>query len=122
TLAKALRDTNDAALQVELATALRLLGDGGAAARLVTLVSEADSFAVASAAGRALGQVGGRDAIDPLLALLDDRSRPEPVRAIAAVALGLIAEKTDEPWNAPLSVDSNYLTGLGVQRSILDIH
>ncbi len=121
-LTEAMLDERDAALRIELATGLRLLGDAAAGERLVETMRTAPTFAVAAAAGRALGQVGDRTAVAPLVALLDDREQKEPVRAFAAVALGLIAEKGDEPWNAPLSVDSNYLVGLQVQRAVLDIY
>lgn len=122
TLTEAMFLQKDSALRVELATGLRLLGDARASASLVDAMRNAPTFAVAAAAGRALGQVGDRRVVAPLIALLDDRDQSEPVRAFSAVALGLIAEKTNEPWNAPLSVDSNYLAGLDVQRSVLDIY
>ena len=40
---------------------------------------------------------------------------------MVGVALGLIAEKTQLPWNAPLSIDSNYAAGLTSQAEALDI-
>ncbi len=57
----------------------------------------------------------------PLAALISDESRSSAVRGFSCVALGLIAEKTPLPWNAPLSVNANYTCGLQAQSEVLDI-
>lgn len=108
-------------LRVEVATALAMLGDVEAADRLLAMLDEAPTFAVTGSVARALGRVGDRRVMMPLLALVEDDSRSEAVRGFSCVAVGLIAEKSALPWNAPLSVGSNYATGLRSQAEVLDI-
>ncbi|MFH0945757.1 MAG: HEAT repeat domain-containing protein [Planctomycetota bacterium] len=111
----------DARLRVEVATGLGLLGDARAIEGLVAMLANAPTFAVTGSVAQALGRVGDRTAIDPLLRLVADESQSEAVRGFSCVALGLIAEKTVLPWNAPLSEDSNFAIPLRAQAEMLDI-
>ncbi len=112
---------NDPNLRVEVATGLALLGESSAADRLVDMMRATPSFAITASIGRALGRVGDRRSIEPLVALVRDRTQSPAVRGFSCVALGRIAEKSELPWNAPLSIDSNYVSGLRAQAELLSI-
>jgi hypothetical protein len=90
------------------AIALGILGDKDVGSLLAGMLSDARSLATQSAIASALGYVGDRRAIDPLLALLQSRLATERARAFAAVALGNVADKEVLPWNAKLGVGINY--------------
>jgi HEAT repeat protein len=55
--------------------------------------------------------VGDHRAVEPLAAALRDEKRELTAssRAFAAVALGLLGDKAEVPWNARISADFNYL-------------
>ena len=57
----------------------------------------------------ALGLVGDVRSVEPLLAMIDDRSLTDGARAFAVVSLGLVCEPTPLPWNAPIKDGINYL-------------
>ena len=62
-----------------------------------------------AAIASALGLIGDRRSIEPLLAMLSDREHcTDLARAFAAVALGMCCDKELLPWNAKLAADSNY--------------
>ena len=90
------------------AMALALLDDKGIGVELAKMLGEARSLASQAAIADALGFVGDRMAIDPLLELLASRTVTERARAFAAVALGNVADKDLLPWNAKLSEGLNY--------------
>lgn len=115
-------DHHDPALRAEVGLALGLLGDVEAQERLLDLLAAAPTFAATESAAAALGRVGDRAAIDRLVARIDDREAPRHVRAMSVVALGLIAEKSRLPWNAPLSMHANYATGLAPLDEVLGIY
>src|SRR5262245_36881467 len=112
----------------QAAIALAILGDRDVVPQLAGLLKEARSIATQAAISAALGFVGDRRSVDPLLALLGDRFATEKARAFAAVALGNAADKELLPWNAKIGIGLNYraapatlsdpLTGTG----ILDIY
>ncbi|HEX6882240.1 MAG TPA: HEAT repeat domain-containing protein [Planctomycetota bacterium] len=107
-----------------VAIALGLLGDKDVGAQLAGMLAEARSLAAQAAIASALGHVGDRRALDPLLALLESRLATERARAFAAVALGNVCDKELLPWNAKIGVGVNYraapptlsdpLTGAGI--------
>ena len=45
---------------------------------------------------------------DPLVEMLEDEDLTDSARGFAAVALGIVAERGDLPWNAKFSRDINY--------------
>ena len=57
---------------------------------------------------RYLVAVGDAGSIGPLVELLDDTDKTASARAFAAVALGLVCDQDELPWNTILSVDLNY--------------
>jgi HEAT repeat protein len=51
---------------------------------------------------RALGEIGDRRAVDGLSALAFDARHDDPTRERALAALGVVAQRGDSAWNAPL--------------------
>jgi HEAT repeat protein len=90
------------------AVALGQLGDREITVRLVGLLGASDSVASAVGLSSAIGRIGDRRAIEPLLALVTDASRPVMVRAFTAAALGWLGDKDPLPWNLPFAADANY--------------
>lgn len=90
------------------AIALAILGDKDVAVQLAGMLAGARSLASQAAIASALGFIGDRRSLDPLLALLADRTVTEKARAFAAVALGNVADKELLPWNAKIGYGVNY--------------
>lgn len=107
--------------RMRLATALALLADDGTDEALIELLGEGHAMGVNAAAAKALGLVGGAPALTTLQALAADEREPELARAFACVALGMICEKTELPWNARLAADCNFRTLAPALREVLDI-
>jgi len=107
--------------RLQLARALGLMGDKEAVETLVTYLQAAETQAESASAAQALGLIGDRSAVDPLLTILRNESKQPQARGFAAVALGIIAEKTQLPWNAVFSVNSNYRAKVPALSEILDI-
>jgi HEAT repeat protein len=90
------------------AIALSMLGDRDGTELLSDRLASSHSlFALASLA-KALGRSGDASAVEPLVALLEDASRPDSTRAFAAVALGLVTDQDPFPWNTPFALEVNY--------------
>jgi hypothetical protein len=108
----------------QCAIALGILGDKDVVPLLGRMLANARSTAAQGAIANALGFIGDRRAVEPLLALLSDRLATEKARAFAAVALGNVADRLQLPWNSPIALDLNYraatatltdpLTGTGI--------
>jgi HEAT repeat protein len=107
--------------KLQLARALGLLGDPKAVATLLTQFKEATTLGEQTATVEAVGLIGDRDAIAPLIALVRDTSETGIRRGLAAVGLGLLAEKSELPWNAVFTVDSNYRAKTAALAEIFDI-
>ncbi|MBI4879322.1 MAG: HEAT repeat domain-containing protein [Planctomycetes bacterium] len=120
-LKRLLAEVNDADYRVQLATGLGLLGDLEVSGLLVKELESARTLWVTSSVAKALGNVGDRSALPPLLDLLKKKRRPGLARAFGAVALGLIGEKLALPWNARVTVGSNYIAAYHTQSEIMDI-
>ena len=90
------------------AIGLGLLGDKRAGVELATLLRDSNTLSAQAALCQALGLIGDRGAVGPLLELLGDRRETQRARALAAVALGQVAERDLLPWNERLSADLNY--------------
>ncbi len=120
-LKRLLAETNDADYRVQLATGLGLLGDLEVSGLLVKELESARTLWVTSSVAKALGNVGDRSALPPLLDLIKKKHRPGLARAFGAVALGLIGEKLARPWNARVTIGSNYLAAFYTQSEIMDI-
>lgn len=61
-----------------------------------------------AATSSALGVLGDARSVEPLISMLEDRELPKLVRAFAAVALGLVADGRELPWNAWIAEGINY--------------
>lgn len=119
------RSTRRPFLLQQAAVGLGCLGDRHANERLLQLIQETDSVAVLAAIASAISRIGDRRAIDSLIKLSEDRSMSKLGRAFVAAALGGVGDKDELPWNVPLSVDTNYATGMDTltngSTGVLDI-
>jgi HEAT repeat protein len=107
--------------RLQLARALGLMSDTQAVPTLIEYLQSAETQVETATAAQALGLIGDRSAVEPLLAILKNKSKQPQSRGFAAVALGIIAEKTTLPWNAVFSVNSNYRAKVNALSEILDI-
>jgi len=108
-------------VRIEVARALGMLEDRAFEQQLLELLAKAEDLPQAAACAKAIGLLGGRASVDPLLALAQDANLPEFRRAFAVVSLGLLSEKTEMPWNAPYLIDANFTTLLRPLQEIFDI-
>ncbi len=92
----------------QAAIGLGLMGDYNLVPYLTYMLVEANSLASQAAITKALGFIGDRRSIPPLLSLLEEREVTALSRAFGAAALGLIAERSMLPWNTDISCDLNY--------------
>lgn len=111
----------------QAAIGLGLLGDKSLVDFLVDQLAEANSLASQASLAAALGFIGDRDAVEPLIAMLENQDLTDLARGFAAVALGEVADRATLPWNTPLAVDLNYraatttLNEWGTGNGILNI-
>ena len=113
--------TTTPSLRLQVATGLGLMGDPEAAEVLVRALESAQTLGVSSAVAKALGLIGDRTAVEPLKTIMLDTRVTALTRAFACVALGLVCEKTDLPWNARIAADNNYRASVPALSEILDI-
>ena len=92
----------------QAAIGLGLLGDSEIVPALVEMLSTAKGLATQAAISSALGVIGDARSIDPLVALLQDKQLTDRARGFAAVALGIVCDKEDLPWNTKIAVNTNY--------------
>lgn len=109
------------------AIALGLLGDKNAVGVLAEQLADAKGLATQASLSMALGFIGDRRSVEPLVAMLRSKEVTERARGFAAAALGIVADQAPLPWNATLSCDQNYLaatptlTHAGSGTGILDL-
>jgi len=108
-------------VRIDCARALGMLGDRGFEQALLKQMAAADDLPQAAAFAKALGLLGGTASVEPLIALAQEQALPEFRRAFAVVALGLLAEKTELPWNWRYLVDANYTTVLRPLQEVFDV-
>jgi HEAT repeat protein len=108
-------------LRLQAATSLGLMGDTQAVGVLVKALQEGTTLSVTSSAAKALGLIGDTSAISPLREILQDKAANPLARAFSAVALGIIGEKTDLPWNSAVSEHYNYRAKVEAITEVLDI-
>jgi HEAT repeat protein len=92
----------------QAAVALGLLGDKSVVPDLVTMLSEAKGLATQAAISSALGAIGDSRSLDPLVGMLGNSTLTQSARGFAAVALGIVCDKEDFPWNSKISTNTNY--------------
>lgn len=108
-------------LRLQAATGLGLMRDPRAVDTLIGTMETATTLGVSSAVARALGLIGDRDSIAPLVRIAQDEDTQALTRAFACVALGLVGEKTDLPWNARIKAGNNYRAKVPSMAEVLDI-
>lgn len=102
---------NSPAALAQSSIALALLGQKSAARNLSDKLGDAKGLAKQASISTALGFIGDRNCVDSLVASLQDDGRTSQSRAFAAMALGMVADKDDEPWQACLTQGFNYHAG-----------
>lgn len=107
--------------RLQVATGLGLMGDTQAVHVLIETLQNAQTLGVSSAVAKALGLIGDQEAITPLKTIAADSEKQIITRAFAAVALGIVSEKTNLPWNARISADNNYRARVPAIDEVLDI-
>ena len=101
------------------AVALGMLGDKAVAELLQTMLVEgSQNLATMSAVASALGLVGDRRHIVPLVETMSDESLTDLSRAFAGVALGGVADKESLPWNSILAAHGNYRAAVETLTSV----
>ncbi|MEO6708614.1 MAG: HEAT repeat domain-containing protein, partial [Planctomycetota bacterium] len=90
------------------AIALALLDDKQLVPELIQMLASASSLSSQASIAKALGTIGDSRSVDALISLLNSKSVTDIARAFGAVALGIVADKEDLPWNAKIAVGSNY--------------
>ena len=96
-------------LLLQCAVALGRLGDARAVPTLQEMLGKCDTMAGLSAVATAIGQIGDRRSIDPLIAAMLDQQKTKLARAYAAAALGGVGDKDPVPWNSQIASDTNYM-------------
>ena len=114
------------ALLRDAAIGLGLLGDRAIAEDLVGMLREAKSLSSQAAITSALGFIGDRRALAPLIDLVRDGELVDTARAFGVVALGIIGDRHAYPWNTLLAADLNYAATTatlsnGAGTGVLDI-
>jgi HEAT repeat protein len=94
------------------ASALACLADPAAVGPLLAAFEKTPSSAVRSGLAAALGEIGDKSAIESLRRVALDPARDLPSRDRAVAALGVIAQKDDFAWTAPIqqAIDSGAAT------------
>lgn len=75
---------------------------------LLSIIDEEQTASVKASCLAALGLVGDRRAVDPIVAILEDDEQLDMTRSFAAIALGVTCEPGGLPWTADLSNHVNY--------------
>lgn len=96
-------------LQQQAVVALGLLGDRNVAVDLVQMLDEARTLSVQSSLAGAIGWIGDRRSLDPLLPLLEGPRLTPMARAFVAAAIGMIGDPDAVHWSAQISNDLNYI-------------
>lgn len=94
--------------RLKAATALGLMGDTEAVGILTDALARGRTLSVTLSAAKALGLIGDRNALDALSGIIENKEAHDMARAFAAVALGMICEKSDLPWNSVIAENCNY--------------
>lgn len=105
-------------LQQQTAVGLGLMGSRHVANRLVRSLTDGSSAYMQASAAQALGFIGDRDSIAPLLKIVGDKRAQALTRAYACVALGSIGDEAPIPALAELLADVNWMAGT---RTIMEL-
>jgi HEAT repeat protein len=103
-------------VRIEAARALYLLGDAAPLASLVDLTAADSSSELLASVTGALAALRTADAVDPLLALLQDPKQNDRTKVQVARALGYLGDLSEASWFTPYSVDSNFYLSVAPMR------
>jgi HEAT repeat protein len=92
----------------QAAIALGLLGDKELVPELIKMLGDAKGLATQAAISSALGAIGDSRSIEPLVDMLGNKQLTDTARGFAAVALGIVCDKEDFPWNSKIATNINY--------------
>lgn len=106
------RNGSSPAQRRRIATALALLADIEAVPDLIELLASGVTYEEQAAFTHAIGLIGDERALEPLLQIASDDSFSLHERGFACVALGMLGERTEHPFQTALRADTNYLTRL----------
>lgn len=104
----ALRERRSEDLRRDAATGLGMLRDANFVKVLLEELDKAKSMTVQGQIITALGKLGDRRGVTPLVEILRTRSRPTVTRAMSAVGLGIIGDERDLPELGRVARDYNY--------------
>ncbi len=113
--------TTQPSLRLQASTGLGLMSDTRAVSTLIDSLETAKTLGVSSAVAKALGLIGDKGSIEALKQVANDERQQKLTRAFACVALGIIGEKNELPWNAAISAHNNYCAKLQSMDEVLDI-
>jgi HEAT repeat protein len=95
---------------------LGLMKDRNAVTKLLAYLTPEDGkkprLAVLSAVATALGFIGDKSSVQPLVDTMGNDRLTALGRAFAAVSLGMVADKDYLPWNSIFGEDMNYRAGV----------
>lgn len=91
------------ALHWSAAVALGMLGETSIDRQLLDGLRVARSGMARSAAAVALGTVGRRSSMEPLLELVESRHEIQATRAFAVIGLGILCDDDALPWRMPIA-------------------
>lgn len=95
-------------LKEQTAIALGLMGTRQVTGKLLMSLEEGKSAYVQSSVTKALGYIGDRETIGPLVKFLSDKGQQDLTRAFSCVALGSIGDDKDIPVLSGLFTNHNY--------------
>ncbi len=94
---------------LQASIAYGLLGDKEQVPRLLDMLARTKNKASLASIAWAIGHIGDRRAIEPLVEMLRDPEAPSAVRSFAAATLGLQSDDEDVPWHSRLAIGLHYL-------------
>ncbi|GJM23126.1 MAG: hypothetical protein DHS20C15_30410 [Planctomycetota bacterium] len=113
--------STSAVLRRRVATALGLLRDRVSTELLIESLGNAEQLDLRAATTRGLALLGESRSLGALLQLVESGSSAGEVRAFAGVALGLLGERSELPWNEPIRAHCNYLLGFHTLNEVLGL-
>jgi HEAT repeat protein len=108
-------------LQQQAAIGLGLMGDKDVVTLLAGTMEKTDSAYVLGSTAIALGLIGDRNAIDPMVRIAGNPDVKKIGRALATVGLGIIGDKDPLPRLTRVSEDNNYRAKADFMQELLTI-
>ena len=114
-------NATNARVKKESLAVLATMGDPEALPILIDRLVGASSDKEAAWIAESIGCTRNSVVVPHLRAMVEDPKSSSRARAYACVALGILAEKTNEPWSARWADGTNYRTVVPALYEILDI-